>query len=119
MDRQANCVLRNAQIYTMDSHRSWADALAIHAGRLVAIGSDADVAPWIGKETQVFDLGGRFVMPGLYDSHIHSVEGGLQTLYQCTISPRATAEEAAAAVQRFAQANPQSEWIYGGGWHLG
>mgnify|MGYP000204813867 CR=1 FL=1 len=67
----ADTVFRNAQIYTVDPAQPWAQALAVAGSRIVAVGSDAAVEPWIGPETLVEDLQGAFLTPGFNDGHVH------------------------------------------------
>jgi predicted amidohydrolase YtcJ len=75
----ADTVLRNAKIITVDPAFAIADAIAIAGDRIVAIG--AAVAPHIGPQTRVFDLGGRTVVPGLIDGHAHMDREGLKAVY--------------------------------------
>jgi predicted amidohydrolase YtcJ len=69
----ADLVLRNAWVYTADDARSIAEAVAISGNSIVFVGSDADVAAYVGDDTEVRDLGGAMVMPGLHDMHIHAL----------------------------------------------
>src|SRR5215213_5638006 len=64
-------ILHNARIYTVDPTIPWAEAIAIRKHRITAIGSNADVLALAGPTTQRRDLGGRLVLPGLCDAHIH------------------------------------------------
>ncbi|MDB6027580.1 MAG: putative TIM-barrel fold metal-dependent hydrolase [Verrucomicrobiales bacterium] len=73
----ADFVLRNAKIITVDQKFSTAEALAVRADKIVAVGSDRKIAEWIGPNTQVMDAGGKTVMPGLYDSHVHSYKASV------------------------------------------
>src|SRR5436190_21473133 len=68
----ADLVIHNANILTVDSLFSRAEALAIVGGRIIAIGSNREMEGWIGANTQTLDAKGHTVMPGLYDSHVHS-----------------------------------------------
>ncbi|KAK8023508.1 hypothetical protein PG993_011574 [Apiospora rasikravindrae] len=77
----ADLVFRNGSIYTLDSGSSVAAALAVKGGYVSSIGRDADIEPSIGVGTKVIDLQGRMVMPGLIDSHMHIVTGGLDLLH--------------------------------------
>ncbi len=74
---RADVVLRNGKIYTGDPSRSIRHALAFTGNTIVAVGDDADVAPLIGPKTKVVDLGGKLVLPGLIDTHIHPIIGAL------------------------------------------
>ncbi|WP_175609361.1 amidohydrolase family protein, partial [Streptacidiphilus griseoplanus] len=77
VDDAADVVVRNAKIYTGDSGRSHAGALAIRDGRVLVVGDDAEVAPHVGPATTVVDALGRRVVPGLNDAHLHVIRGGL------------------------------------------
>ena len=67
----ADLVMTNAKIYTADATRRMASAVAVIGGRIVYVGSNAGVQPYLGKQTKAVDLHGRLVLPGLIDSHIH------------------------------------------------
>jgi predicted amidohydrolase YtcJ len=77
---RADTVYRNGFIYTVDAHDSVQRALAIRAGRIVYVGSDAGVAAFVGEHTAVIDLRGRMAMPGLVDGHMHPLQGGADLL---------------------------------------
>lgn len=68
---EADLVVKNASIYTMDAARSWKQALAVKNGRLVFIGSDSDIKKWIGSKTKVVDAEGKLILPGFHDTHVH------------------------------------------------
>ena len=67
----ADLVVQNANIYTVDSKRFWAQALAIKNGRLVFVGDDQSAVNYIGRNTKVVDVGGRLILPGFHDTHVH------------------------------------------------
>ena len=69
--------MRNGKIYTADKERSIKQAIAFRGNTIVAVGDDADVTPLIGSGTKVIDLGGKLVLPGLIDTHIHPIIGAL------------------------------------------
>ena len=77
---QSELVVRNARIYTGDPSLPSASAVAIRGGRIVAVGCEKDVAPEIGRSTRVIDALGHRVIPGLNDSHLHVIRGGLHYL---------------------------------------
>ncbi|HEV7667070.1 MAG TPA: amidohydrolase [Thermoanaerobaculia bacterium] len=113
----ADLVLRHGTIYTMSASRGWAEAVAISGSRLVFVGADRDVAPYVGPKTRVVDLAGRFVLPGFHDSHVHLVSGGIE-LGQCDLNGAKTGDEVLARVKACAAAKPNAPWIIGGGWDL-
>jgi hypothetical protein len=80
----ADAVYRSGIIYTVDDHDSVQQALAIRAGRIVYVGTDAGAASFVDGKTRVVDLKGRLVMPGLVDGHMHPLEGGA-SLRKCNL----------------------------------
>lgn len=119
----ADLVLRGAAVTTVDPVRPTADAVAVRGGRIVAVGSDADVAGLVGARTRVVEGRGRTVLPGFQDAHVHPPEAGLDAL-QCDV--REPAGELplgpAALVDRigaYAAAHPDAPWILGSGWYMG
>jgi predicted amidohydrolase YtcJ len=77
----ADILIVHAKVYTVDEKRPWAQSLAIRKGKIVAIGSDEQVARFRGIGTKMIDAGGKLVLPGFTDSHIHMTDGGF-TLIQ-------------------------------------
>ena len=73
----ADVILHNGKVATMNAKQPEAQALAIAGDRFVAVGSDDDILKLRGPATRVIDLGGRRVIPGLNDSHLHLIRGGL------------------------------------------
>lgn len=72
----ADTILHGGNIVTLDSALPVAEAVAVRGGRIVAVGSDAEVLLFSGPETEEIDLGGRSVIPGLADNHFHGIGGG-------------------------------------------
>jgi len=70
----ADVVLTDAKIYTVDKYHSIAEALAVHDGKIAFVGSAADAGKWVGPNTKLEKLGGRLVLPGLVDAHIHPLD---------------------------------------------
>lgn len=68
----ATLLLTNAYVYTVDDSRTIAEAVAIRGNEIVHVGSNDETGRFIGNNTKVFDLGGRMLMPGLHDMHIHA-----------------------------------------------
>lgn len=112
----ANLVVKNARIYTMDPARPWAEAMAIKAGRLLYLGDMKGSEAYIGAATEVFDLEGLMVMPGIVEAHSHPAWGGLKAIYQCNFPFTATPDEIATAISGCIEAQPEAEWIRGGQW---
>ncbi len=114
---KADLLLRNGRFYTVDASRSWADAVAIRGDRLLFVGSERDASPFVGPTTRVVDLGGRFVLPGFQDRHVHPVSGGMELL-QCDLNGSADLEAVLAKVRGCASAIGDKPWLVGGGWDL-
>ena len=73
---RAEMAIINGRIWTVDESAPWAEAVAVTGGRIVAIGPYSEVRRYIGRRTEVLDVEGAFVMPGLIDSHCHFSSGG-------------------------------------------
>src|SRR5438105_1191932 len=76
----ADVILTGGHILTEDPHDSVVEALAIRNGRLIALGTNAQILPLADSATRVIDLHGRTATPGLIDAHIHLAEGGMNHL---------------------------------------
>jgi predicted amidohydrolase YtcJ len=108
----ADLVLVDGEIWTGTGLT--ATAVAVRDGRIVAVGGAADVERWAGPGTERIDLHGRFVVPGLMDSHTHFLEGGFG-LAGVQLRDAATPAEFARRIGAFAAAHP-GEWMTGGSW---
>lgn len=109
---EADLVIEDARIYTPDG---WASTMAVADGVIVAVGDAADVAPHLTASTQVLDLDGRMVMPGLHDMHVHPMGAGMAQK-DCRV-PQGSGLDAALAVIRECAANAEAgHWITGGGY---
>ena len=113
----ADLALRNGAIYTMDGARSWAETIAIDDGRLVYVGNDAGAKAYIGPQTQVVDLEGRMVLPGMQDVHVHPISGGIEA-NGCDLNAATNVEEYVATIKKYADEHPDEPWIKGGGWAM-
>ena len=111
----ADTVYTNGKIYTVNQAQPWAEAVAIKDGKFLVVGSGADVEAVSGDGTQTVDLGGRFAMPGLVDTHTHPFVNALQMLDQLDFDPVPTSlggiQEQLVA---YVEAHPEKEWIEGG-----
>ncbi|MFB7597189.1 amidohydrolase [Streptomyces sp. NPDC056160] len=113
----ADLVFSGGPVYTVDPARSWADAVAVRDGRIVVVGSDHDVAHLIGAGTEVVDLAGKLLLPGFQDAHVHPVLAGT-TMRTCDLHDLEDAQDYIDTVAAYAAANPDREWITGGGWSM-
>jgi len=111
----ADLLFVNGAVYTVDAARTWAQAVAVRGDRIVAVGSDDDLGELRGTSTEVVDLGGRMLLPGFQDAHVHPVSGGIDML-QCDLHDLGTKQEYLDAIAAYATSHPDEEWILGGGW---
>ena len=96
-DRQpADFVVRGSAVYTLDSARPWAEAVAVRDGKVLVVGDEADVGAVTGARTRVISAEGGMVMPGLIDVHSHVGFGGQAAAWELGLSPafRVTAPRA-------------------------
>src|SRR5215469_7216489 len=69
----ADLIVTHANIWTVDPARPSAQAVAVLGDRIVAVGSEEEVSAWRGRQTRVIDAGGKLLLPGFNDSHVHFV----------------------------------------------
>lgn len=110
-------VLTNGRIHTFDAARSRVEALAIARGRIVAVGTNDEVAMLAGETTRRVDLAGRFVMPAFHDAHVHPMSAGVE-LGQCNLNDLPDAAATMAAIETCMSGNGGRPWLLGGGWLL-
>ena len=103
----ADMIVTNAKVLTMDEARPRGEAVAVVAGKIVAVGSGAEVAALAGPATRVIDAGGRTLLPGFVESHLHLVLGGNE-LVQLQIGGLHGFEALKAAFIGYAAANPDN-----------
>jgi predicted amidohydrolase YtcJ len=112
----ADLVLRGGRIVTLDDRRPDAQALAARNGAIVAVGSDAEIARYVGSATQVIELKGRFAMPGFIEGHGHFAGLGELKLNLDLMNTKSW-DEIVHMVALAAEKAKPGEWIYGRGWH--
>ena len=107
----------NGRIATQDERRSFAQAVAIQDGRFAAVGSNEEIMALRGAKTQVIDLGGRTVIPGLNDSHMHPIRGGLNYNMELRWDGVPSLADALRMLREQAQRTPPPQWVrVVGGW---
>lgn len=111
----ADLVVTNANIRTMDAKRTVARSMAMIGRKIKAVGSEAEVKPWIGPKTKVIDAGGKTIIPGFNDAHVHFMETGYQ-LASVDLRDAKTPQEFVERIKAFAAKLPKGRWITGGQW---
>lgn len=111
VNEAADTVLINGGIYTVDSEQSWAEAVAIRNGKIIAVGTNAEIEAMIGPATQTVNLEGRMALPGFHDSHVHPTMGGY-ALLGCNLESESTSDAIIAKVTACA-AEADEGWVEG------
>jgi len=110
-------VLINGKVITLDGTSSILQAIAIRDGRVLAVGPDADIRRLAGAPTNIIDLGGRTVVPGLMDSHIHALRAGLTYAVELSWIGVPSLAKGLDLIHEAALKSPPGAWIkIGGGW---
>ena len=110
-------ILINGKIITVDEKDSIAQALAIHNGKILAVGTNEEIRKIAGKDARVIDLHGRTATPGLIDAHCHFDETA--AIYGIELSKITKISEAVELVRQKVAAQKPGEWIQGSGWDEG
>ena len=111
-------ILVNGVVHTMDETRPRAEAVAMTGGRITAVGSTAEVLAGKGPQTEVIDLRGATVVPGLKESHGHFVGIGQARMVLNLVGTKSW-DEVVAKVAEAVKGRPKGAWIVGRGWHEG
>src|SRR5688500_1478355 len=114
-DEPADLGVLGAHVWTVDAAQSEAQAVAVRGARIAAVGGDAEVRRLVGPKTRVIEAGGRLLLPGLQDGHVHFLMGGEQ-VGQLDLKDAATPEEFGRRIAAYARTRPPGEWITGGNW---
>ena len=113
---KADTVVLHGMIWTgLSSGAAQPGAVAIRAGKVVAVGDSADIARYIGSGTQIVDAHGGLILPGFADGHTHFVAGGFQ-LASLDLRDAATPQEFVRRIAVFAKTRQPGEWILSGDW---
>ena len=113
---KADTIFTNGRILTLDPAQPRAEAIAVADGRVLACGSNGDIDAFTGPQTKTVPLGGRFVMPGLIESHTHALWGACRDLFEVYVGYSASADALAQALRQRAGATATGNWISGGPW---
>lgn len=111
----ADLVFRGGIVYTADPARPTARAVAVKDGRIVYVGDETGVQPFIGRSTRLMGIAGDMLLPGLHDAYVHLAPGGIR-LIECDLSKNDSTQAVLAHITRCAHERPKAAWIAGGGW---
>ncbi len=115
----ADLVLTNAFVYTADADRSVAEAVAIRENKIVFVGDDKDAESYVGSDTNVRDLAGKMVLPGLHDVHIHPLWIAAGDICDLDSQPLTLDEYVPFLSDCLSRYQiPESEWIWADQWNF-
>ena len=106
-----NAVVWDGTALTGDS------TVAVGDGKILAVGGSALAAEYVSGDVTVIDAAGGLITPGFADAHNHNAFGGIER-NACDLTDCSNAAEALAKIAAYADANPDVEWIVGGGWRM-
>jgi predicted amidohydrolase YtcJ len=113
---EADLVLKNAVVWTVDSDLPRAEAIAVRGNEIAGVGSDSDIEALVGAGTKVYDIGGRLVLPGFNDSHTHFMSSTARMATSMNLLGVASLAEIQQTLREHAQAFPNVDWLMGFRW---
>lgn len=116
--KKADIVLSSDAIFTGLTHEPTSGAIAILGDKILSVGSKAEIEPFIGSGTKVFNYGNQLIMPGFHDFHLHIMFSAL-SLTSINLFEARSAQEVAAKVLEFSKECPEEGWIIGMQWDAG
>jgi len=111
----ADLAIVHGRVWTVDHAHPQAEAVAIQGSRIVAVGTDVEIAKWVGPATKKIDAQGKSVLPGFIDAHVHFSSGGGE-ISSVHLRDAATPHEFSRRIGEHAKNLPKGEWILGGTW---
>src|SRR6266581_1784801 len=112
----ADIIVMHGRVYTENSKQPWAQAVAIRNGKIVAVGDDEEIERTRGGGTKVIDAGGKLVLPGFVDCHIHFLDGSFSLGRVNLVGARDPAD-VQKRLRQYATGHPGDDWILGRGWN--
>ncbi|MEM7298831.1 MAG: amidohydrolase [Bacteroidota bacterium] len=108
----------NGKIYTVNKELPWAEAMIIKDGVITAVGTDQEIESMISRRTEVIDLEGKMVMPGIHDVHTHPLEAASENFQFILDQTETDPENYTPDILQSLDQNPNSEWILGWGFDI-
>lgn len=113
---ESDVVILNSNVITLDPSNPRSEALAIKDGKILAVGENDKILQSVGDETRALDLGGKTVLPGFVDTHVHLTDFGL-TLKTLDVEKAASINEVLELLEKRVRVTPEGEWVMGRGWN--
>jgi predicted amidohydrolase YtcJ len=112
----ADIIVVHGRVYTEDPKQPWAQAVAVYKGKIVAVGDDAAIERRRGMGTKVINAGGKLVLPGFVDCHIHFLDGSF-SLGRVNLEGAKNPADIQKRLREYAAEHPGEDWILGRGWN--
>jgi predicted amidohydrolase YtcJ len=112
----ADIIVIHGHVYTENPKQPWAQAVAIYRGKIVAVGDDPEIERRRGMGTKVINAGGKLVLPGIVDCHVHFMDGSL-SLGRANLAGSKDPAEIQKRLREYAAQRPGDDWILGRGWN--
>jgi len=112
----ADIIVVHGRVYTEDPKQPWAQAVAIYRGKIVAVGTDPEIERRRGMGTKVINAGGKLVLPGFVDCHIHFIDGSF-SLGRVNLEGAKDSADIQKRLREYASEHPGDDWILGRGWN--
>ncbi|MBC7630221.1 amidohydrolase [Aeromicrobium sp.] len=113
----SDLLLTNAHFYVDGRGAAGVESMAVRGGVIAGLGPVSRMSDLIDASAQTVDLGGRWVLPGFHDAHVHPVQAGLE-VSSCDLSGGERAADYLDIIETYSLANPDDAWILGGGWSM-
>jgi predicted amidohydrolase YtcJ len=114
--KPADIIVAHGRVYTENPKQPWAQAVAIHGTKIVAVGDDTAIEKMRGMGTKVINAGGKLVLPGFTDCHVHFLSGSL-SLGQVNLEGAKDPADIQKRLREYASGHPGDDWILGRGWN--
>jgi predicted amidohydrolase YtcJ len=111
----ADLIVLHARVHTENAKQPWAQAIAVRGAKIVAVGDDATIEKMRGMGTKVINAGGKLVLPGFTDCHIHFLDGSL-SLGRVNLEGAKDVADIQRKLREYAAQHPGDDWILGRGW---
>ena len=112
----ADIIVVHGRVYTEDPKQPWAQAVAIYRGKIVAVGDDPVIERMRGMGTKVINAGGKLVLPGFVDCHVHFIDGAF-SLGRVNLEGAKDTADIQKRLRDYAAEHPGEDWILGRGWN--
>ncbi len=112
----ADIIVVHGRVYTEDPKQPWAQAVAMYRGKIVAVGDDPVIERMRGMGTKVINAGGKLVLPGFVDCHIHFLDGSF-SLGRVNLEGAKNPADIQKRLREYAAEHPGEDWILGRGWN--